>query len=385
MDTTTLIGPGSAIGYPAPFWFLEFFKVLGFILHMVPMHLWFAGCIAAMFFSRYGAAHARRFAKRLMSQMPVIISAGVNLGIVPLLFMQVVYYQAFYPATILMAWFWFAVVFMLGVAYYGVYIYVLGLRNAAGWLKPYTGIAGWLSALLFIGISFIFANAMSLMANPGAWHGIWQSTSVAGAPLGSGLNLGDPTLLPRWLMHFGLACTTLAAYMAFDAAVFAGKESPEYRQAIPLLALKTGTLGIVLYVGFGAWYILGTLPSASRSLLAGGLTMVVFVMAGFCVGLPWFLNMLQMRQVKLGISVAAMALQFVALALNAVSRQLAQNAELKAYVDVAAAPVEIQWSPLILFLAVFVAGLGVVWWMLSQVVEANRRGMRQQPALARKR
>ena len=30
---------------PAPLWFVQFFKVLGFTLHMVPMNLWYAGLL----------------------------------------------------------------------------------------------------------------------------------------------------------------------------------------------------------------------------------------------------------------------------------------------------------------------------------------------------
>ena len=33
---------------PAPFWFIQFFKVLGFTLHAVPMNLWYAGAILAV-------------------------------------------------------------------------------------------------------------------------------------------------------------------------------------------------------------------------------------------------------------------------------------------------------------------------------------------------
>jgi hypothetical protein len=39
---------------------------------------------------------------------------------------------------------------------------------------------------------------------------------------------------------------------------------------------------------------------------------------------------------------------------------------------VTAEQVNIQWSPMILFLVLFVAGLGVTWWMIAQVVKANR-------------
>ncbi len=73
-----------------------------------------------------GNQHARRFAARLLQQMPVIVAFGVNLGIVPLLFVQVAYYKVFYPATILMAWFWLAIIGLLIPAYYGVYAYAVG-------------------------------------------------------------------------------------------------------------------------------------------------------------------------------------------------------------------------------------------------------------------
>ena len=61
--------------------------------------------------------------------MPVIVAVGVNLGIVPLLFVQLAYYKVFYPATILMAWFWLAIIVLLIPAYYGVYAYAWGLRG----------------------------------------------------------------------------------------------------------------------------------------------------------------------------------------------------------------------------------------------------------------
>ena len=49
----------------------------------------------------------------------------------PLLFVQLAYYSVFYPATILMAWFWLAIIGLLIPAYYGVYAYAGGLRKAS--------------------------------------------------------------------------------------------------------------------------------------------------------------------------------------------------------------------------------------------------------------
>jgi hypothetical protein len=150
---------------------------------MAPMNLWYAGLPLAMLLRWRGGEDAQRLSARLMKQMPVIVALGINFGIVPLLFVQVAYHQVFYPATILMAWPWLGIIALLVVAYYGVYLYVSGLRDT-GAMPRYKQLAGWASAVLFITIGFIFANGFSLMTNLSAWPALWKDTSVAGAPLG---------------------------------------------------------------------------------------------------------------------------------------------------------------------------------------------------------
>lgn len=223
-----------ASGLPAlsaPFWFIEFFKVLGFILHMVPMNLWYAGVLLAVWLHYRGGEQGRRFGSRLMLQMPIIVAAGINLGIVPLLFLQVAYSRAFYPATILMAWFWLAIVVILIPAYYGVYAYSFGLRNSVLEMPAWQRYAGWLSAGLFVVIGFLFANGLSLTSrDPAAWRQIWLNHSVGGAATGTALNIGDVTFWPRWLLMFGLALITTAVWMIFDAFWIATRENEDYRR-----------------------------------------------------------------------------------------------------------------------------------------------------------
>ena len=129
MDPHLLINQMTRSPLPAPFWFVELFKVLGFVLHMVPMNLWFAGLAVALVLHGWGSAEGKRFATRLSLQMPVIVAMGINFGIVPLLFLQLAYHDVFYPATILMAWFWLGIIALLIPAYYGVYIYSRGMRE----------------------------------------------------------------------------------------------------------------------------------------------------------------------------------------------------------------------------------------------------------------
>lgn len=375
MNPTELIGPSSPLGYPAPYWFLVLFKVLGFTLHLVPMNLWYAGIVLAMLLHWRGDEQARRLSSRLMQQMPIIIALGVNFGIVPLLFIQVAYYKVFYPATILMAWPWFSVIILLTLAYYGVYIYVIGLRENR--LTRRRQIVGWVTALLFIVMGFLFSNAFSLMTNVEAWPALWQRTSVAGAPLGLALNTSDPTLWPRWLMVFGLALTTTAAYVVVDAAFFARQESDDYKRRAVQVALRVYTVGLVWFAAAGSWYVFGTWRTDVREMMLSGPLMILTGVTAIGPGLPWLLILGQRRGVKRGLAAATALAQFLVLALNAISRQIVQNAELSRFLDVRAEPVVIQWSPLVLFLLAFVVGLGIVAWMLSRLVAASKLSARE--------
>lgn len=366
----TLTGPASALGLPAPFWFIEFFKVLGLALHAVPMNLWYAGIILAALLGAWGGPQARRLSQRLMRQMPFIIAFGVNLGIVPLLFTQVAYYQVFYPSTILMAWPWLSIIGMLIVAYYGVYFHAIQLRN--GRLTRLGRVAGWVSAVLFLAIGFVFANNFSLMTNLATWPILWRSTSVAGAPLGLALNVLDPTLWPRWLMMFGLALTTVAAYVAVDTAFFAAGEADDYKRWAAGAAFKLFAFGIVWFAAAGSWYIFVTLAAPVRSTLLSAPLIILTGLTALAPGLAWLLILAQRRGVTRRLALLTALAQFGAIALNAISRQIVQNLELARYLDVTAQPVQIQWSPLVVFLVLFVAGLAVVGWMVMQVIAAPR-------------
>jgi hypothetical protein len=69
--------------------------------------------------------------------------------------------------------------------------------------------------------------------------------------------------------------------------------------------------------------------------------------------------------------------QFAVLGLHAIVRQLVQNWQLAPVIDVAAEPVKLQLSPLVMFLLAFVFTLGVLYWMISKLVEVHRREMKK--------
>ncbi len=365
------IDPTTLPGMPAPFWFVEFFKVLGFTLHMVPMNLWYAGVVLAVGLHAWGPREGKRFASRLMVQMPILVALGINFGIVPLLFTQLAYSKAFYPATILMAWPWLAIVALLIPAYYGVYLYAWGVRRPEG-LPRWAGIAGWVSAGLFVAIGFLFANGFSLMANPPAWPALWMEHSVGGAATGIALNLADPSLWPRWLLMFGLALLTTSAWSVVDAAFFAGGETTDYRRWVQGFAWKLAAVGLAWIMVSGAWYSLGTWPRPVRAAMFhlpwGLLTLLTAAAPLVPPALLWGTRRAALTR---AVALSVAAAQIGVLALNAVSRQVVQNIEVARLVDVSRQPLDVQLGPLVLFLAVFLGGLVVVGWMIRQVVAAS--------------
>ena len=200
-------------GLPAPYWFIQLFKGLGFILHSIPMHLWLAGLPIAIFLLIVGGANAQVFARRLLKQMPVIMAFGINFGIVPLLFIQVAYSKVFYPATILMAWHWLGILIMVLPAYYLLYI-TSGLVDSGK--KWWPALTGSIASFLIICVGLIFASAWTLMANPDAWSEIWRTKSIAGAATGLGTNWSDSVVFLRFISIAGLAILTVTFWALFD-------------------------------------------------------------------------------------------------------------------------------------------------------------------------
>lgn len=355
---------------PAPFWFVQFFKVLGFILHMVPMNLWFVGmALAVLFYRRSG--HAREWAERLGMQMPVIVAFGVNFGIVPLLFVQVAYPWAFYPATILTAWFWFSIIILLIFAYYGVYAFAFGLKAKTATMPAWRYAAGWIAAGLFLLMGLLFCNGFSLMASPDQWKPLWLSHNTAGAATGTAHHFADPSLWLRWCLMLGLAMLTTAAYTVVDAACFVKTDRTEYRRWAGDFAWRLSLAGFVVTAAAGAAYVWGTWDRELFAYMTGGARLPLTVLTALSPVLPVLaLTFFRRRALDVIAAGAVGGSQVVVLTLNAVSRQVVQNLEIAAYGKVWEIPQSPDWGPMMLFLVTFVLGAAVIGWMLAQVVRA---------------
>ncbi|MDR2755225.1 MAG: hypothetical protein LBC20_05910 [Planctomycetaceae bacterium] len=393
METTLLLS-----GMPAPlFLFVQFFKVVGFVLHLIPMGLWFAGLPIAVFCALWNCKHSRHYSQRMFGQFPIIMALGINFGIVPLLFLQATYYKSFYTATILMAWHWIAVIPILIIGYYALYLAAFSRRNNNSNNKCLcsknsqqcncrTIFYGIIASICLMTIGVLISNGLTLMVRSDLWAGIMERTNYYGATTGVANNMRDSALWIRFATMFGLGLMTAGIWAVTDSHLLlrnncsaqnsvqnseesASDEVTSYRRWTILLAVSLTVLGAILLTGTewqvktgnGGENITIAYPYFGWVVLGGYLVFVSLLLAG-----------LVKRYSGTFITVAVL-FHIVTLSGFGVIRQIGQNAGVSQHIEVAKIPANIQWSPLLVFLIVFVAGLGIIAWMLRQaIVSCNK-------------
>jgi len=341
-----LIPPPDPIGLPVSPAILVALKTAGFFLHALCMTLWLAGMPAAALLHR----SRPRVAGRLFRAMPFAFAFGINAGIVPLLFLQTLHPELFFPATILQAWPWLLVIPLVLLSYAAAYLAAFGKWPAA---------AGGMASALLAWTGITFSAAMTLSASPDSWPAVLATQADAGAVRGLYLHL-DATVLLRFGMVAGLALGTVAAFLALDAQGRNREEAvrAEARPLVPAFALA----GLALFGGCGLAYAgrpLATLPTPWIVLSAAGMPLVALA----AVAYAW--------KPSRGAALALGGLQIAAIGLNAVSRQVEQGLAMAA-ASPAAPLVRNEWESLALFLAVFVAGSVVLAWMGRVIARAWR-------------
>ena len=396
-QATPMFDPAGLNPIHAPLWFVQFFKVLGFVLHMVAMNIWFAGIPLILLMMIFGQKSGKRFAKRMFSQLPIIMAFGINFGIVPLLFVQTVYYKPFYTATILMAWHWIMIMPLVMIAYYALYIAAFSVGDEKKGSQ--TLLAGLVACVCLLSVAYIMVNAMSLMVRPDTMVGLWQQgqsfagTEGTGATYGLGINSADPTLWYRYGAMFGLAMTTVAFWTVFDAMVLIPKRKEEmpkelqadddYRRWAGWFAVFVAWIGGAIaaacffqYIGIvktnpvtAGYFGDGASPEFQYLLYAA--MFAPFLGAVCLTGAKLF------RTGRFITAIGTTLCQLVALATFAIARQWIQNIEISQVVPITQLAENTQLepiytSPLVVFLVLFVIGALVVAWMIRQMTIAPK-------------
>lgn len=351
---------------PAPGWLLWFLLMLTFVLHVLAMNLVLGGSLigaVARWQGGSSGSHHLTLFRWLSKAMPVAVAATITLGVAPLLFVQVLYGRLFFTSSVLIAWFWFAVIPMLILAYLTAYLLAFkGERLGARELP-----AAWLMAVLFAAIGFIYSNNMTLMLRPEVFLEMYRADGS-----GLNLNLADPTLLPRYL-HMFLGAVGVAGLMI--AVVGYVRRSGD--QQFGDWAIRYGTRWFVvattLNVAIGIWFLVAQPTATLMRFLGGDLIATVVFILGVLLALGALLMgvaSIYAAEPHRPLRGAAAAL-VLTLVMMALVRDQVRRGALEAAGFEPAPWVEPQWGVIGLFAILLLIALGAVTWMVVAIARGK--------------
>ncbi len=358
------------IPLPAPVWLLKLLHIVTLSLHFVAVEMLLGGLLLAVLLSLLRkSAHAHVTARALARRLTVVMTFVVNLGVPPLLFAQVLYGRAIYTSSVLIGVYWIALIPALILLYW--LLYKFSARLDAGKSAWWVGLIAW---LLAGGVARTLSTNMTLMLRPEAWRGMYSASAM-----GAYLPTGDPTLTPRWLLMMagGLAISGLWLVYLAARSTFTDEE----KRFVAGLGGKVAAAFGIVYLAAGVWAA-SVQPGVVKAGLAGHALYPAYKFAGFA-GYGWIA--LVVAAILIGAiagfgKVAAGWLAWSALLVAVLTeimftlyRDGVRDVTLlsKGY-DVWDRVVVTNWSVVGLFLALFVAGLGIVGWLISVVARAQK-------------
>jgi len=346
---------------PAPWGILEFLNVFTFTIHILLMNVILGGSLLLIFtrlkYQRETFDQAAPSA--LVWKIPTMFALTVTFGVAPLLFLQVLYGHLFYSSSILMAVFWILIIPGLVIAYYGAYIHAIKLFDS----KTLSMTALIISALIMLYIAFMFVNNITLMYNPQNWSMYFESRG------GTHLNLGDPTVFPRYL-HFIVASIAIAGL--FSAIIWHMRERSglvgadlKVQSGLRVFGIATALQALV-----GIWFLL-VLPRPVMMIFMGhnmvttiSLTLGILLTIGAVV--TAFKGSLRPTLIQLLLLIVTMV----------INRAYVRSAYFSDFFNVAESKLAPQYSVMILFFVVFIIGLVCVGYMIKLALNAGRNGVK---------
>lgn len=354
------------IPVPAPVWLMKGLLLLTTALHFFAMQALIGCLVALVYFSLKGKSRGDSScltaASVIARRLPIMMTYVINLGVPPLLFLQVLYGRAIYTSTVLIGVTWISIILLLIACYWLLY----RTSDRASRSLP-THWHALLALLLAAGVGHIYSMAMTLMLRPEVWQQMYSNSAGGYLPPPN-----DPTTVPRWL------CMMFGGLMVGGLWVALHSNVKTIEAATSLLMRKTGSLmailGGVLHLGAGYW-VLSTQPQALQSTLTSSTVHVVFAgvwAVGTVLAVVVAFAQLARATTSWFLGWAACVAAFLGIAGFTLFRDGIRDLTLlgKGY-DVWARTEASNWFVIGLFLLLFVIGLGVIGWLLLIMKKAT--------------
>lgn len=354
---------------PGPHWLFHVLLVFTFFLHMLFLNITLGGTLLAAISQLASGGRPGDFRAVLASRLMAVNTYGISLtittGIAPLLFVQVLYQQYFYTATILISWVWLALLVLLMFGYYSAYLYKFKGTPARG-----SGGTGWLlvAALLFVVVAMVHVAVNLVHSQPETW------AMVAVDPWSV---LGDPAYSPR-LLHFLLASLALSGLIiAWWATRLSGKGVDlELNRRIASYGWKWA-LWTTLILVIDGFLLIVVLPRPVLSgLMKGGAATLLPLTLSILLGLGLIAMLARAGSPveKPGLVGGSLAAMILAIGVMAITRHQVRGLYLEPFTsqfEITAAP---QWGNFLLFAGLLLVGLYTVFAMVRQVLRSPAAG-----------
>lgn len=345
-------------GLPVPAgWFLLLLGVT-YYLHLLAAGTMFGVSAAAVLGHFKGRSDPgwKNLGSRLSKILPFSIALAVNMGVAPLLFLQVLYGNFFYTASILIALPWILLIVFLIAGYYLAY-WIIFKKEGTARVKAMlsflvTVILGW--------IAFMLVNVNTLMMTPGRWPVKYFSS-----PAGHNLNLSESTLWPRYVFYLFLFMTIGGTFIALYYRITKDRFQ-EARLASHFGSMAAGYFGFFSIPLFILFII--RLPGEIKEAFLGG-SAVWTAAAVFFVALLLVFGYLSLKG-KRSPAAVLLALDLVIFVLI---RSHIRYLYLRPFREKLALPASVNQSGvMILFFMILLSGLGLLIWLLVKTARDSR-------------
>jgi hypothetical protein len=358
MDPLSLIPSADAI--PAPSWLFLILDLLTFTLHILVINVVVGGSLLLLYsrLRNNDPGLEKSLHGGLATKIPTGFALGVNLGVAPLLFLQVIYGHLFYSSSVLMAVYWILIIPLLIIAYYGAYVHVRKYQSA----EILSKVALFITCIILLYIAFIYVNNMTLMSQPEKWGAYFENRS------GTILNWSDPTLIPRYL-HFLVASIAVASL--FSALIWWFRQRKGVNDADNKIknALRIFGIATALQVIVGFWFLLAIPSDFILQFMGQNLfyTIVLFLGILLAIGaiISAFLGKLLPTLIHLVVLIVAMV----------ITRANLRSLYLQDVFTLDKLELSPQYGVMALFFVIFAVGLVIVAYMLKLTIRAEERGV----------
>jgi hypothetical protein len=353
MDFNSLIPTPEAI--PAPTWVFIVLEQLLFLLHIIVVNAVLGGALLLLFKRLTGNETPEMASSHqpVAVKLPVLIALGINFGIPPLLFLQVVFGHLFYTSSVLMATYWILIIPLLILAYYGLYIHK-GKLLSSPW---FSRLSLALATLILLYIGFMLVSNNSLMEQPEKWTGYFENRG------GDLLGITWSVFLPRYF-HFIAASVAIGGL--FYAVIYRFmKKEVENRDAKIKSGLKIFAIATAVQVIVGFWYLLAIPQDYMLQFMGKDIVATIFLMVGILAGIgalvAGFLG-------KFTVTIALTFTTLIAMIINRYNLRMMYLADNFQLDQLQLTP---QYGVLVLFVAVLLVGVAAIVYMLKVGFKEN--------------